>query len=329
MTALRTQGSIAGVAVRPGTRQVHRFVVAETHGGFTVDVPMHLVFGAKPGATVVVHAGLSGLEIEPALALPGWVAGLDPSELAGNVVVIPLLNLSGFEFEQVAFAWDGLDLNAAGAGRSDGTVGERLLDAYKREVVDRADALIDVRTGSQWSYSRYAGVHDVGSAERVRTSMDLAVAAGLPHAALGEPVGATFAGAVAAAGIPTVTLWVGGGPGLRDHRARDAAALGQALDGVLGALGIREAAPVPAPAPRVQVHTVVRTGAARGLTFMDASLRGTSVQAGAVLGHVRHPFEGHVVEEIVSLRAGVVLHAGASWPMVPEGAVLAMLADPI
>lgn len=319
---------LAGVAVEPGTRRVQRLHAATTHAGFAVEVALHLVFGARPGPTLVVQAGLSGLEIEPALTLPGWVAGIDPAELRGNLVVAPLFNLPGFEFEQVTHAFDDVGLHTVGAGRPDGTVGEMLIDAYATQVVAHADALIDVRTGAQWGYHRYAGVHEAGSAERVAASLGLAAALGLPHAALGEEVGATLVGAAARAGTVGVAVWLGGGPGLRDHRERDADDLAGALTNALRHLGMIDGA-APHAAPRVRIHTVVRPHGPRGLTFMRAELRGQAVVAGTELGHVLHPFDGSRLATITAPRDGVVLHAGASWPMVPEGTTLAILADPL
>jgi uncharacterized protein len=319
---------LAGVPVEPGTRRLHTLRAGATHAGFPVETQLHLLFGAHDGPTLVIHAGLSGLEIEPALTLPGWVAAIDPATLRGNLVVAPLFNLPGFEFEQIDYPYDGSDLNALGAGRDDGSVGELLVDAVARSVLAHADALIDVRTGAQWGYYRYAGVHDVGDVARVDASMALAAALGLPHAALGESVGRTLSGAMAARGLPVVTLWLGGGPGLRDHRERDAAELTAALDAALAHLGIRPG-PARAPAERVRIHTILRPHGERGLTFMDAALRGQRVAAGAELGFVRHPYEGHRVATLAAPRAGTVLHAGAAWPMVPEGTPLAILADPL
>lgn len=328
MTPDSAPSTLAYVPVVAGQRLVHPLKAGTTHGGFDVEAQLHLVFGAQPGPTLVVHAGLSGLEIEPALTLPGWVDRIDPARLRGNLVVAPLFNLSGFEFEQIRAAWDDADLNALGAGRSDGTVSERLLHAYTTSVLDHADAVVDVRTGAQWGYYRYAGVHEVGSPERVAESLELAASMGLPHAAVGEPDQTSLAAAVAARGRRAVTVWLGGGPGLRDHRERDAADLERALDGALRHLGMIDGAPSE-PSPKMRIHTVLRPTEERGLTFMHAELRGTSVAAGAELGVVRHPFEGTVVRRLLAPRAGVLLHAGASWPVVPEGTKLAVLADPL
>jgi predicted deacylase len=51
------------------------------------------------------------------------------------------------------------------------------------------------------------------------------------------------------------------------------------------------------------------------------------VQAGARVGYVMDPFTGDIVSEINAPREGVMLHAGASWPVLPEGVTLAILGD--
>jgi predicted deacylase len=60
---------------------------------------------------------------------------------------------------------------------------------------------------------------------------------------------------------------------------------------------------------------------------MATERRGTRVRAGEQVGHVMHPFTGDIVSEITAPREGVMLHAGASWPVLPEGVTLAILGD--
>ena len=51
------------------------------------------------------------------------------------------------------------------------------------------------------------------------------------------------------------------------------------------------------------------------------------VSAGEVIGYVQHPFTGEIVHEFRAERGGLMVHAGASWPIVPEDAILAILGD--
>jgi predicted deacylase len=60
---------------------------------------------------------------------------------------------------------------------------------------------------------------------------------------------------------------------------------------------------------------------------MDKSKRGQHVEAGEEIGYVRHPFTGKVLSRITAPKSGVMLFAGASWPIIPEGETLAILGD--
>lgn len=130
-------------------------------------------------------------------------------------------------------------------------------------------------------------------------------------------------------GKAVVAAHIGGGPGLRDYRAEDMARVKNAVLNAMRHLGMLDGDPVyeDGKVAVIEMHTVLTPTGERGFTFMDGSKRGAHVEAGAELGYVRHPFTGEVLEKITAPRAGVVLHAGASWPVPLEGLTLAILGD--
>jgi predicted deacylase len=317
---------IGAIEAQPGQKAYGAFKSGETHGRFDVHIPMHVIVGSQPGPTLVVQAGASGLEIEPSLILPQLAGRLDPATIAGTVVIVPLMNTSGFEFEQIESIWDNKHLNRIGRGNPAGTVSEQLIDAYYRAVLADADALLDIRTGSQWSYHRFAGVFSVGAADR---SKALALALGLPQVLLDLPPDQSMAYEAAQDGKAVVAAYIGGGPGLRDYREADLRRIENAVLNAMRSLNMIDGA-LMHEAALVQVlsaPTLLMPQGERGLTFMNTRKRGTPVSAGEELGTVRHPFTGEVVERITAPRAGVVVHAGASWPLAPEDHVLAILAQ--
>ena len=302
------------------------FKTGETHGRFDVHIPLHILRGAEDGPTLVVQAGVSGLEIEPAMELPKVIQGLDPQAVRGTLVLVPLLNTSGFEFEQVNAAWDDVNLNNIGRGRPDGSVSEQMVHQYFQDVISQSDALLDIRSGSQWSYHQYAGVYETGSKSQSR---GLAVDLGLSQVLVGQPKENSIACAAAEDGKTVVSAFIGGGPGLREFRVDDMARVRRTVLNALRHLQMlsgeleHEADQVTV----VNAHTVLAPSGARGFTFMDHEKRGLQVAAGDELGYIRHPFTGEVLETITAPRAGFVLFAGASWPVVPEGVTLAILGD--
>lgn len=317
---------IGNIEAARGEKTYGFFKTGETHGRFPVHIPLHLVVGADAGPMLVVQAGASGLEIEPALILPHIVKELDPAQMKGALVLVPLMNTPGFEFAQINSPWDDKHLNRLGRGDADGSVSEQLIHGYYQAVIAKADALVDIRTGSQWSYHHYAGVYQDGDQTG---SQALAIALGLPQVLLGQSADDSMAQAAARDGLAVVVAHIGGGPGLRDYRDRDQSRMRNAVLNAMRHLGMLEGA-LESDSDAVAViksHTVIKPSAQRGFIFMDKRLRGQQVQAGDKLGTVRHPFSGETLEDINAPRAGVMLHAGASWPVPPEDTVLAILGD--
>jgi predicted deacylase len=314
------------IEANAGEKAFGYFQTGETHGRFPVHIPLHLIVGAQPGKLLVVQAGASGLEIEPALILPQIAAEIDPAQLAGALVIVPLMNTSGFEFEQVNSVWDDKHLNRVGRGKADGTISEQMIYHYYETILAHADALLDIRTGAQWSYHRYAGVYRAGD---IAASQAFAAALGLAQVVIGQPDTQSMAYELAASGKPVAAAHIGGGPGLRDYRDDDLGRVHRAVTNALKHFGMLSGAPEyeTRATAIINAHTILTQTGERGFTFMDMSKRGTQVAAGTELGIVRHPFTGEIVERIAAPRAGVVIHAGAAWPVPLEDCTLAMLGD--
>lgn len=317
---------LGNIQAAAGEKAYGFFEVGETHGRFPAHIPLHIVNGAAAGPTLVVQAGTSGLEIEPSLILPHVVNELDPAAISGTLIMAPLMNTSGFEFTQINSVFDDKHLNELGRGDANGSISEQLVGAYYEAVIANADALIDIRTGSQWSYHHFAAVYEDGAVDQ---SKALAVALGLPQVVLGKSPDGSMAYEAATDGIATVSAHIGGGPGLRDYRDRDLGRMRNAVLNAMRHLGMLDGA-IKSDVDKVTViagQTAIRPTGARGFTFMDKRLRGQRVDAGDVLGIVRHPFSGETLAEIKAPQAGIVVDGGASWPVVPEGEILAIIGD--
>ena len=319
---------LGNVAAGSGEKAFGFFKTGETHGRFPVHIPLHIVNGAQSGPRLVVQAGTSGLEIEPSLVLPHIANELDPAQIRGTLIIVPLMNTSGFDFEQINSAWDDKHLNRLGRGCADGSVSEQLVHAWFRDAISGADGLVDIRTGSQWSYHRFAGCWAAGDADKSRA---LAVSLGLPQVLCNLPEDNSMAAAAAADGIAAVAAYIGGGPGLRDYREDDMGRIRNAVRNAMLHLGMldgestRESDEIAV----IEAHTTLKPTGERGFTFIDSGKRGQMVAAGEEIGYVRHPFTGERLESIRAPRAGVMLHAGLSWPVPPEDTVLAILGDQV
>jgi uncharacterized protein len=111
-------------------------------------IPVVVVNGARPGPVLALVSGAHGTEYASIIALEKVIARLDPAEVSGTVIVLPLVNLPSF-LRKVPHVnpVDEKSMNRFYPGKADGTQTERASFRITQEVVDRCDYLIDYHGG--------------------------------------------------------------------------------------------------------------------------------------------------------------------------------------
>ncbi len=111
-------------------------------------IPVVVAHGAHPGPVLALVAGAHGTEYSSIIALERVIERLDPAALSGTVIVVPLVNPRSFE-QKIAHVnpIDNKSMNRFYPGRMDGTQTERASYLMTKEVVERADHLIDLHGG--------------------------------------------------------------------------------------------------------------------------------------------------------------------------------------
>ena len=132
----------------PGERLTGAFTFAGDAGLEKYRWPYLAISGTADGPTVLVTAGIHAAEytgIEAAIRI-GRV--LDPQQVRGTVLVLPLLNRPGF-YERSVYVnpEDNDNLNRLFPGRPDGTWGERFAHRLLTEIVMQSDHAIDLHAG--------------------------------------------------------------------------------------------------------------------------------------------------------------------------------------
>ena len=120
---------IGHIQGRPGEKVNGRLLVSHTTSQTPIELPVTVVMGARPGKTLVVSGGVHGREIIGPLGVGKVLRELDPGEMSGNLIAVPLANMSSFEFGDRVSLWDKGNLEDEGAGKADGTLTQRL--AYR------------------------------------------------------------------------------------------------------------------------------------------------------------------------------------------------------
>jgi uncharacterized protein len=147
------------------------------------NIPVVVVNGAKPGPILALVSGAHGTEYASIIALEKVIQNLDPREVTGAVIVVPLVNLGSFE-KKVPHVnpTDGKSMNRFYPGNPNGTQTERASWIMTKEVVEKCDYLIDLHGGDldeslrPYSYWSKTGDERLDSASRA-----MVLAFGLDH----------------------------------------------------------------------------------------------------------------------------------------------------
>ena len=158
---------IAGHELTPG-KTVKDHIHVE---GTELHVPHVLLCGERPGPTVLISAGIHNAEyvgIQAAIELSNE---LDVAQLHGNVVILPLINRSGFENRTMSRVFeDGKNLNRVFPGDREGSEADRLAHMLFEVFIKNVDAYIDLHSGDGYEtltpFAYYLG--DTKAAETAR-----------------------------------------------------------------------------------------------------------------------------------------------------------------
>lgn len=114
----------------------------------SVMIPVAVIKGAA-GPVALLTGGNHGDEYEGPLALFDLARGLDPAEVRGTVIIVPALNYPAFRAGTRTSPIDAGNLNRSFPGRPDGTVTEKIADYVQRELLPRADLVLDFHSGGK------------------------------------------------------------------------------------------------------------------------------------------------------------------------------------
>jgi predicted deacylase len=284
-------------------------------------IPVVVVNGAKPGKVLALVSGAHGTEYTSIIAIEKLIGQLDPAQVAGTVILVPLVNITSFE-QKVPHVnpIDGKRMNRFYPGKADGTQTERASFLITKEIIDRCDYLIDYHGGDlDESLRPYAYWGPTGREEQDRISKQMVLAFGLDHIIIWrerptDPAATRYLDNTASVhGKPSIVVEAGHAGTVETD---DLALL---VNGTLSTMRALKMLPGDAHAIENPVwldKIADVTGEQLGI-FYPLVKRGTYVEAGMKLGTVTD-FFGKVIAEPRAPVAGVVLHVNA-LPTVKKG----------
>jgi predicted deacylase len=311
---------ILGESVEPGS--VARLLLrsSESFSGARVETPVVVVHGREPGPALCVVAGIHGDEVNGVEVVRRVLFTLDPKNLRGVVIAIPIANLSAFR-RSSRYLPDRRDLNRYFPGRPNGSSASRIAHGLFDDVVRHCDALVDLHTGSFHRTNLHqirANLSDEGTAQ-------LAAAFGAEVVVNSAGRAGTLRRAATDAGIPAITVEAGEPARFEEEHVVEA------LEGVRRLLSARGMLTEARPhTPRTSANAYLRTRWVRcdqgGILVSRVGL-GEKVEAGQILGTISDPLSDEI-EGVVSPLSGRVIGMALDQLVMPGFAAYHIGYDP-
>lgn len=148
----------------------------------TVNIPVIAINGTQEGPTVVMTAALHGPEITGVEVIRRVCRELvQPSNLRGAIIAIPVANPYGFRTASWINLEDGININRAFPGGDRDWLTPRVAAVLLNNVISKADVVVDLHAMCEPSIL-FVIVKQTADREAFRKSLDLARLFGLPIA---------------------------------------------------------------------------------------------------------------------------------------------------
>ena len=290
-----------------------------------LNIPVVVAHGAKPGPVLAIVSGAHGTEYASIVAVERLIGAVDPAQLSGTLILVPLVNVPSFErIVPHLNPIDGKNMNRFYPGRMDGTQTERASFLITKQVVEQADHLIDLHGGDlDESLRPYTYWTKTGNEAQDRLSRDMALAFGLDHIVIStdrpkDPAASRYLENTATTrGKPSMTAEAGHA-GTTEPADVDALVAG--CLSVMRYLKMLPGAPAMVESPVWIERLANMTSEAAGI-FTPLVTRGMYVQKGMKVGFVTD-YVGRMLFEARAPESGVILYIRAV-PSLNKGDTIA------
>src|SRR5258708_30005641 len=254
--------------------------------------PLHRLAGRAPGLTLGLSAVVHGDEPLTNEVIRQVLSRIDPVELRGTILAVPVANPLAFESLSRHTPIDMLDMNRNFPGSPTGWLSEQMAHVLATRFVSQLDAHLDLHTGGVFPTVDYVYIFD--------KSRELSMAFGSRYVfEPTQPYQGTFAVPAREKGIPFFTAEVGGGSFLDAHYIEHGV---RGVMNVLKQLGMIDGEVVRPPQQTIVTEMAVIRPRLGGMLYPAIGLDqlGQEGRGGALRGRVVSPDKVEALEEILA-----------------------------
>jgi uncharacterized protein len=146
--------TVGTATAAPGQVAFGAIPVTTLAGGTPLEIPLVVINGAKPGKVLWIDGAIHGDEPEGPLCCQHLLKEVDPRQLSGTLVLVPVINVPAFEAANRGNPLDtfSFDANRIYPGRANGYLTERITWAHAQWMTKVADLEISIHSGGAHSY---------------------------------------------------------------------------------------------------------------------------------------------------------------------------------
>ncbi len=132
----------------------------------SVMIPIAVIRNGS-GPTALLTGGNHGDEYEGPIALFDLARSLDVNQVSGAVIIVPAMNYPAFCAGTRTSPIDKGNMNRSYPGRPDGTITQKIADYFTRELLPRADVVLDFHSGGKTlDFVPFAAAHILSDKEQ-------------------------------------------------------------------------------------------------------------------------------------------------------------------
>lgn len=141
---------IGGVKVEPASKKAWFLNVDLIYKGrhwFTLDLPVTVINGRNSGSTLCLTAGIHGTEYPGMEAATRLSREIEPQKLSGTLIVVPIVNMSGFQARTYVCPLDGKNIQGLFPGDPEGSASQKIAYTLFNEIISKANYYVDMHGG--------------------------------------------------------------------------------------------------------------------------------------------------------------------------------------
>lgn len=282
--------------------------------------PITIINGKEDGESILIMGGIHSAEyvgIQSAIEL---ARELDPKNVKGKIIILPLVNTNGFEHRTISMVYDdGKNLNRVFPGKKEGTLADKIAYTIEKDIYSQINYLVDLHCGDSYeNLTEYVYAQGNAPKEVVQQSVKMAELVDVPYIVMsnnGTGGAYNHAGSI---GIPGILL-ERGQLGIWSVEEVDKNKID--VKNILIGLGFLKENKTEIQSKTTLTNVSYVNAEVHGC-FYPSKKAGDKFKKGELLGEIRDYF-GNTLKTYYAEFDGVILYQVASLTVLKDGPMLA------